>query len=65
VCNRFTRREQVSLENKNKCGLTIAVGIITSIITVVSLAIGVFMILDKKRKREEKELEEYLESTIS
>ena len=58
-------REQLILENRNRCGLTIIVGIIASFITIMSLAIAMFVILDKKKKKEDRELEEYLESTIS
>ncbi len=53
------------MRNNNRCGLTIVIGIITSLITIMSLAIAVFIILDKKKKKEDRELEEYLESTIS
>jgi hypothetical protein len=52
------------LRNESRCGLTIAVGLITSIITLMSLAIAIFVILDKKKRKEERELEEYLEGTI-
>lgn len=53
------------MENRNRCGLTIAIGIITSIITIMSLTVAMFVLLDRKRRREDRELEEYLESTIS
>lgn len=53
------------MRDKNGCGITIAIGVITSIITIMSLAIAMFVILDHKKKKEDRELEEYLESTIS
>lgn len=53
------------MKTENRCALTIVIGIITSLVTVLSLAIIVFVFFDRKRKKEEIELEEYLESTIS
>ena len=48
-----------------KFGFTIMIGIITSMFTILSVAVAIFVILDKKKKREDRELEEYLESTIN
>jgi len=50
--------------NNSKCSLAFIIGIVTSIVTVLSLTVACLALLDKKKKREEKELEEYLETTI-
>ncbi len=54
------------MENRNnKCSLVILVGIITSIITVLSIVAATVYAIDLKKKREDKELEEYLEASIN
>lgn len=53
------------MREKNKCGLTIIIGIITSILTVASIAAAAWWLLDRKKKREDRELEEYLEASIN
>ncbi len=53
------------MRNRDRCGFTIIIGIITSVITIVSVAAAIFLILDHKKRKADKELEEYLESTIS
>lgn len=53
------------MKEKNKCGLTIVIGIITSIITVASIVVAALLIIDRKKKREDRELEEYLETSIN
>lgn len=53
------------MKEKNRCGITIIVGIITSIITVASIVAAAFWIIDRKKKREDRELEEYLETSIN
>ena len=53
------------MREKNRCGVTIVVGIITSIITVASIVAAAWWLLDRKKKREDRELEEYLETSIN
>ncbi|MBR2578687.1 MAG: hypothetical protein IKE41_00930 [Clostridia bacterium] len=53
------------MKEKNRCGLTIFVGIITSIITVASIVAATWWLLDRKKKREDRELDEYLETSIN
>lgn len=53
------------MQNKNRCHLTIIVGIITSVLTVASILAAIWIILDRKKKREDKELDEYLETSIN
>lgn len=52
------------MKRNNNYGLTLVVGTVAAIITIMSLAVTIFVLLDRKRKKEDKELEEYLESTI-
>ena len=58
-------KEIIFMKEKNRCGLTIIVGIITSIITVASIVVAGLWLLDRKKKREDRELEEYLEASIN
>ena len=53
------------MREKNRCGVTIIVGIITSVITVASIIAMGLWLLDRKKKREDRELEEYLETSIN
>lgn len=53
------------MKEKNRCGVTIIIGIITSIITVASILAAAWWLLDRKKKREDRELEEYLETSIN
>ncbi|MDO4199461.1 MAG: hypothetical protein Q4D57_01695 [Clostridia bacterium] len=53
------------MKEKNRCGLTIIIGIITSLVTVASIVVATLWILDRKKKREDRELEEYLETSIN
>lgn len=53
------------MKEKSRCGVTIIVGIITSVITVASIVAATLWILDRKKKREDRELEEYLETSIN
>lgn len=53
------------MREKNNSAVIIISGIIASVIALMSLSIALFVILDKRRKRkEERELEDYLESVI-
>lgn len=54
------------MKQKNNSQFIILIaGIITSVITIMSLSITLFVIMDKrKKKKEEKELEDYLETSI-
>lgn len=56
---------EIKLNEKSKNTLGLFWGIIASLITLMSLAIAMFVIVDKKKKREEKELEDYLETSIN
>jgi len=53
------------VNEKSKSTLGLFWGIIASLITLMSLAIAMFVIVDKKKKREEQELEDYLETSIN
>lgn len=53
------------MREKNRCGITIIVGIITSVLTVATIVAAALWLLDRKKKREDRELEEYLESSIN
>ena len=53
------------MREKNRCGITIIVGIITSIVTVASIVVAAWWLLARKKKREDRELEEYLETSIN
>ena len=53
------------MKEKNNSAVIVIAGIVTSIITIMSLAITLFVIMDKKKKKkEEKDLEEYLDTSI-
>ena len=54
------------MKNNNKySSLAFIIGVFTSIVTVLSLTVAIFTLVDKKKKREEKELEEYLDTSIN
>ena len=53
------------MREKNRCGITIIVGIITSIVTVASIVVAAWWLLARKKKRDDRELEEYLETSIN
>lgn len=53
------------MKEKNNSFIMLIIGMITSIITIMSLSIALFIVIDKhKKKKEEKELEDYLETAI-
>jgi hypothetical protein len=52
------------MEKKNTISFAFLVGIIASLVTIASVVASVLIIIDKKKKREDKELDEYLESSI-
>ena len=54
----------LSKESKNSYGLGVILGIITAIATVAATTVAIFMFLDRKKKKEDRELEEYLETSI-
>lgn len=49
----------------SKCSLAFVIGVITSVITVLSLTVAIFALIDKKKKKEDRELEEYLDASIN
>ena len=53
------------MNERNQTGIGMFWGIIASLVTLMSLAIAMFVIIDKRKKREEKELEDYLETSIN
>ena len=53
------------MRERNRCTLTIIIGIVTSVLTVASIVAAAFLLIDRKKKREDRELEEYLEASIN
>ncbi len=53
------------MKNKNRCYLPIFIGVLTSVLTFTSVLIAVLWMFDRKKKREDKELDEYLETSIN
>ncbi len=53
------------MEYRRKSGFSFLVGIITMAITAMSLTVALLVLLNYKKKQEEKELEDYLETNIS
>ena len=54
------------MKNNNKTGsLAFIIGVITSVITVMSLAVAIFALFDRKKKKEDKELQDYLDTSIN
>ena len=51
-------------ESSNSCGLGVIIGILTAIATVASVTAAVVLFLNQKKKKEDRELEEYLETSI-
>lgn len=58
-------KEGEIIMRNSKDNLAFVVGVVTSIVTVLSLIVAIFALIDKKKKREEKELEEYLDASIN
>ena len=56
---------EIILNGKNKLSSMIFVGIIASIFTIVTVAVSTIILLERKKKKEDKELDEYLESGIN
>ena len=56
---------EIQMEYKRKGGFSVLTGIIATVITLMSLAIALLVILDRKKKKEEKELDDYLEESIN
>ncbi len=53
------------MEYRKKNGFSIFTVAISVIITVMSLTVALLVILDQKKKKEEKELDDYLEASIN
>ncbi|MGN1044231.1 MAG: hypothetical protein ACI4PR_05550 [Acutalibacteraceae bacterium] len=53
------------MNGKNKLSSMMFVGIIASIFTIVTVAVSTIILLERKKKKEDKELDEYLESGIN
>ena len=49
----------------NKDNLAFVIGVITCLVTILSLTVAIVALFDKKKKKEEKDLEEYLEASIN
>ena len=57
---------EVLMKINNKTGsLAFIIGVITSVITVMSLAVAIFALFDRKKKKEDKELQDYLDTSIN
>lgn len=56
---------EIQMEYKRKGEFSVLTGIIATVITLMSLAIALLVILDRKKKKEEKELDDYLEASIN
>lgn len=52
------------MKNENKYGLSVAIGVVSAVIAIMSLAIALFVV-DERKKQEDRELDEYLEAEIS
>lgn len=53
------------MNGKNKLSSMMFVGIIASIFTIITVAVSMALLFERKKKREDKELDEYLESSIN
>ncbi len=53
------------MEYRRRSGFSIFSGIVATLITLMSLAIALLVILDRKKKKEEKELDDYLATSIN
>lgn len=53
------------MEYRRKSGFSVLSGVIATAITLMSLAIALLVILDRKKKKEDKELDDYLEASIN
>ena len=53
------------MKGKNRYSLIFLVGVIASFVTVVTVAVSLILVFDRRKKREEQELEDYLESGIN
>lgn len=54
------------MDNRNnKRGFMTLLGIVTSVATIISLISAVLIIMDRKKKKDDRELEEYLEAAIN
>lgn len=52
--------------NKDSGNLAFVLGVVTSVVTILSLAVALFAILDRKKKeKEDRELQEYLDTSIN
>lgn len=53
------------MEYRGKGRFSVFSGVVATLITLMSLAIALLVILDRKKKKEEKELDDYLETSIN
>ena len=53
------------MKEKNNCAVTIIIGIITSLVTVASIVVAILWAINRRKKREDRELDEYLETSIN
>ncbi len=54
------------MKNNSKTNsLAFILGVVTSVITVLSLTVSIFVLLDRKKKKEDKELQDYLDTSIN
>lgn len=56
---------EIKLNGKNKLSSMMFVGIIASIFTIITVAVSMVLLFERKKKIEDKELDEYLESSIN
>jgi hypothetical protein len=54
--------EKLEKSRRRRCGCFLL--FVGAIVTVLSLTTAIFVLCDKKKKKEEKELEDYLENSI-
>ena len=53
------------MNGKNKLSSMMFVGIIASVFTIITVAVSMVLLFERKKKREDTELDEYLESSIN
>lgn len=58
-------RKGILILRNHKCGFAMFMGTLTTLVTVLSLVLAICVILDRKKKKEDLELEEYLEGAIN
>lgn len=53
------------MEYRHRSEFSIFSKVVATVVTLMSLAIALLVILDRKKKKEEKELDDYLEASIN